>query len=101
MNVRAIVSDDGKTLTLEVRGKLDITLYKSFSDSYKDKIESVSKVVIDFNEVEYIDSSGLGMLLVLRERCGGDEGMIDIINTNPNVRKILQTTNFQQLFNIL
>lgn len=100
MNVEAIVSDDGKTLTIEVIGKLDITLYKKFSDSYKDKIESVSKVIIDFSNVEYIDSSGLGMLLVLRERCGGDEGLIDIVNPNLNVRRILETTNFQQLFNI-
>ncbi|MBF0467390.1 MAG: STAS domain-containing protein [Desulfamplus sp.] len=100
MKVQPIVSDDGKTLTLEVWGKLDITLYKSFNDSYKDKVASVSKVIIDFSEVEYVDSSGLGMLLVLRERCGGDEADIDIVNANTSVRKILETTNFQQLFTI-
>ncbi|MBF0573977.1 MAG: STAS domain-containing protein [Desulfamplus sp.] len=100
MNVEAIVSDDGKTLTIKVIGKLDITLYKKFSDSYKDKIDSVSKVLIDFSDVEYIDSSGLGMLLVLRERAGGEDGVVDILNPNPNVKRILETTNFQQLFDI-
>lgn len=100
MNIETLLSDDGKKLTLTVSGKMDVTLYKEFNDSYKDKIDLVSKVVLDFKDVEYVDSSGLGMLLVLRERSGGDAADIDIINVNPNVKKILETTNFQHLFNI-
>ncbi|MBF0204703.1 MAG: anti-sigma factor antagonist, partial [Desulfamplus sp.] len=34
MNVSSSLSDDGKILTIEVAGKLDITLYKGFSDAY-------------------------------------------------------------------
>jgi len=100
MNIETLLSDDGKKLTLTVLGKMDVTLYKEFNDSYKDKIGLVSKVVLNFKDVEYVDSSGLGMLLVLRERSGGDDADIDIINVNPNVKKILETTNFQHLFNI-
>ena len=100
MNIETLLSDDGKKLTLTVSGKMDVTLYKEFNDSYKDKIDLVSKVVLNFKDVEYVDSSGLGMLLVLRERSGGDSADIDIINVNPNVKKILETTNFQHLFNI-
>lgn len=100
MNIETVLSDDGKKLTLTVSGKMDVTLYKEFNDAYKDKIDLVSKVVLDFKDVEYVDSSGLGMLLVLRERSGGDAADIDIINVNPDVKKILETTNFQHMFNI-
>ncbi|MEA1967882.1 MAG: STAS domain-containing protein [Thermodesulfobacteriota bacterium] len=100
MNIETLLSDDGKKLTLTVSGKMDVTLYKEFNDSYKDKIDLVSKVALDFKDVEYVDSSGLGMLLVLRERSGGDAADIDIINVNPDVKKILETTNFQYLFNV-
>ena len=99
-HVERFISEDKKTLTIEIHGKLDITLYKEFSDSYVDNIGSVSRVIVDMGRVEYVDSSGLGMLLVLRERCGGDSSDIDIVNANSNVKKILETTNFQRLFNV-
>lgn len=100
MSVEAKMSDDGKTLTVKVSGRFDISLHRAFSDSYKDKIGSISNVIMDMADVEYIDSSGLGMMLVLRERIGGDDARIDIINVSPGVEKILKTTNYDRLFNI-
>ena len=100
MPVEAKMSDDGKTLTIKISGRFDISLHKTFSDSYKDKTDSVSVVIMDMADVEYIDSSGLGMMLVLRERIGGDAATIDIVNVSPGVEKILKTTNYDKLFNI-
>ena len=100
MPVEAKISDDGKTLTIKVSGRFDITLHKTFSDSYKDKIGSISNVILDMANVEYIDSSGLGMMLVLRERIGGDAARIDIVNVSPGVEKILKIINYDKLFNI-
>lgn len=100
MSVEAKMSDDGKSLTIKVSGRFDISLHRTFSDSYKDNIGSVSNVIMDMADVEYIDSSGLGMMLVLRERIGGDAATIDIVNVSPGVEKILKTTNYDKLFNI-
>jgi anti-anti-sigma factor len=100
MSVEAKMSDDAKTLTIKLSGRFDVSLHKSFSDSYKDKIGSISRVIVDMGNVEYIDSSGLGMMLVLRERIGGDDAKIDIVNVSPGIKKILETTNFDRLFNI-
>ncbi len=100
MSVETKISDDGKTLTIKVSGKLDITMYKTFSDSYKDKIGSVSKVILDMADVEHVDSSGLGMMLVLRERLSEDAQIIDIVNVSPSVAKIFKITNYDKLFNI-
>lgn len=47
-------------------GRFDITAYKDLVESYKDKLESVSKWILDMAEVEYVDSSALGMLLMMR-----------------------------------
>ncbi len=51
-------------------------------------------------DAEYMDSSALGMLLLLRERAGGDNAQIDIVNCNPGPEKILKAANFNRLFNI-
>ena len=47
---------------------------------------------------EYLDSSALGMLLMLRERAGGENADISIVNTSDGVKKIFETANFNKLF---
>ena len=98
MTIKSEVSGDGKILTISVNGRFDITTYKDFGEAYKDKLDSVSKCVVDMNDVEYLDSSALGMLLMLRERAGGDAGAIDIVNCTPGVKKIFETAKFEKLF---
>jgi anti-anti-sigma regulatory factor len=51
-------------------------------------------------ETTYLDRSALGMLLLLRDHAGGDTANIKIMNCNPDVKKILTISNFEQLFSI-
>ena len=100
MPIATQISEDGKMLTISISGRFDITTYKDFGESYKEKMDAVSKYIIDMAEVEYMDSSALGMLLMLRERSGGDSAAIDIVHCNSAVQKILETANFDRMFNI-
>ncbi|MBF0398430.1 MAG: STAS domain-containing protein [Desulfobacterales bacterium] len=100
MVIKSELSQDGKVLTLGIPDRFDISLFQSFTAAYKDKIESISKIVIDMSNTHYIDSSALGMLMLMRERAGGDTAKIDIVKSSPNVKKILVIANFQKLFNI-
>ena len=54
--------------------------------------------VINLGQTDYLDSSALGMLLLLREYAGGDKADIRILNCKPEVRTIFNVANFQQLF---
>ena len=56
--------------------------------------------VVDLNGATYLDSSALGMLLLLRDHAGSDKADIRLINCNPDVRKVLSVSNFEQLFAI-
>ena len=100
MAVKSQISEDGKTLTISVSGRFDITTFKEFGGAYKDKLDSVSKCVVDMAQVEHLDSSALGQLLMLRERAGSDSAAIDIVRCNPGVKNILRMANFNKLFNI-
>ena len=57
-------------------------------------------MVVDLKDATYLDSSALGMLLLLRDHAGGDNSNIRVINTNSDVRKILAISNFEKLFDI-
>lgn len=90
----------GNLLTIRVEGKFDIGQYESFNAAYQPHLRNISKVVVDLDKTTYLDSSALGMLLLLRERMGNNTESVKLINTNPDVRKILEIANFQQLFHM-
>jgi len=87
-------------LTVRVSERFDFSAYQAFRDTYEDLPVRPERFVVDFLDATYLDSSALGMLLLLRDYAGGDEASIEFINCNPDVRKILTISNFGQLFEI-
>lgn len=90
----------GDELTIRIKGRFDFSSHQEFRDSYEKAANSVEQYVIDMQDTTYLDSSALGMLLLLRDRAGGDNARIRIENCRPDVRKILTISNFEQLFRI-
>jgi len=56
--------------------------------------------ILDFSKVKYMNSSGLGMLLVLREYNGADEIPIKLVNCRNSIRSELDRACFHRLFTI-
>ena len=98
MSVITEISPDGQKLTISVKGRFDFAKHQEFRQSYEDK--ALAEVVVDLKEATYLDSSALGMLLLLRDHAGGDDSDIRVVNSNCDVRKILAISNFDKLFDI-
>jgi len=98
--INAHTSSDGSNLTIAVSGRFDFSSHKEFRDAYEAVSGAPSNYTVDMREASYLDSSALGMLLLLRDHAGGDSSEISIVNCNPDVRKILTISNFEQLFEI-
>ncbi len=98
MPLQAQTSDDGKTLTLVVEGRFDFGMYDDFRAAYAHS--SAAHYVIDLARAEYLDSSALGLLVLLREHAGGDDSSIEIINCTSDIRRILTIANFHRLFSV-
>ena len=52
------------------------------------------------SQTEYIDSSALGMLLLLREHAGSEQGSVHLKGCRNDVKDILKVSNFDKLFEI-
>ncbi len=91
----------GSRLTIEVEGRFDFGLHSEFRAAYADKVDSNSEVLVDLKAVEYVDSSALGMLLLLREYMGEESANITIAVSSGDVRSILEVSNFEKLFKII
>lgn len=100
MAISTTVSENGEKVTISIIGKFDFQLYDEFRSAYTETAGSVVNFEIDLSGTEYLDSSALGMLLLLREHAGGESSKIDITHASEEVGKVLEVANFGKLFNI-
>ncbi len=100
MNIQFI--ETGQVLTIKLKGDLDHHSADEVRGLIDDKIknEKLNKLVIDFKGLDFIDSSGIGFVIgrykVIRKR----NGVIDIVNANKKVRKILDMSGIGKIINI-
>ncbi|MFK5986648.1 MAG: STAS domain-containing protein [Pseudomonadota bacterium] len=91
-------SKNGNVVTISISGRFDFSSHKEFREAYSTTDGAASEYVVDMSATEYIDSSALGMLLLLREHAGSEQAKISIRGTRTEVKDILIVSNFDKLF---
>lgn len=91
---------NGSEVTIAINGRFNYSVHREFRDAYEKADGKSAHYVIDLRGTEYMDSSALGMLLLLREHAGGDRADVRIINASPAIQDILAIANFHRLFDI-
>ncbi len=94
-------SQDNKA-TIRLSGRFDFNDHRLFKSTYTQILQQdrISVLEVDLGEVIYIDSSALGMLLLLREHAQTAGKSVDLIRPNKTVQQILDIANFGKLFKI-
>lgn len=93
--IQAVEQHD--TVTLQITGRFDFRLIKEFQELLA---RTPRTWVIDFAEVDYVDSSALGMLLLLRERVGGDGQRVQLHSVRGQPRDVLLMAKFDRMFKL-
>lgn len=100
MSISSTVTGDGREATIRISGRFDFSQNQEFRSVLEGAGANVEKFVVDLRETDYVNSSALGMLLVLRDKVGGQKERVRIVNVNPDVKKISTIANFGQMFAI-
>ena len=88
---------DNNEILIEIDGRFDFHVHADFKEAYDD-LPSSARFIIDLAKTTFIDSSAMGMLLLLREYVEGDTEKIRIINCTDAVRNALSISNLDKLF---
>ncbi len=99
MSITSMESDSGQVVTIKLSGRFDFSTHQAFVQSYKSYPSGEKKFVVDLKDVEYLDSSALGMLLQLRDYAV-DTSSVSLVDGNDAVCEILRIANFDKLFDL-
>jgi anti-anti-sigma factor len=96
----SVTVTDGRAVIL-LQGRFDFNSHRDFREAVDKALESPgSTITVNLAGVEYLDSSALGMLLMLRDRAKGAAREVTLTGCRSTVKQILDIANFGKLFSM-
>jgi len=94
------VDEFGDVRTVRIAGNLDTQTAPVAQKQLIQLIDAgATKILVEFEDLNYISSSGLRMLLVAFKRLEGS-GQLRICNPNTMVREVFETSGFLEIFSV-
>jgi anti-sigma B factor antagonist len=92
------MNDSEGTILVTPEGDIEMMSMKPFKETMFDLGNNHDKhVVINFANVQYLDSSGMGVLLTLSKMLKAKDKNLRIINCSDRIRRILQLSSLQDI----
>lgn len=82
-------------------GDLDIVNSKSFKDEVLKLMEENQEILIDGEKLDYMDSTGLGVLISLYKKAKSTNSRLYLTNLKPNIYKLFDITGLNNVFEII
>lgn len=101
MNITINISNDKKVATIKINGRFDFSAHNEFRKSYKDVEISSGEYIVDLAGTEYLDSSALGMLLLLKEYADSQSSSVSLTGFNDEIKEILTIASFDKIFTLI
>jgi anti-sigma B factor antagonist len=80
-------------------GEIDIYTSPKIKEILFESLEEKnSNILIDGEKLDYIDSTGLGVLISILKKVRESENHIKIINLKSNIRKLFDITGLDKVF---
>jgi anti-sigma B factor antagonist len=91
----------GDTYTVDLNGEIDVYTSPKVKDAIGELIDKGHyNLVINLEKVRYIDSTGLGVLIGGLKRVREHGGTVNLVCTNPQIKKIFDITGLVKIFGI-
>jgi len=101
MNFTSRIEDRRATIGLD--GRFTFEAHAGFKACTREALESdaLDELVLDMEQVTYLDASSLGMILLLREAAEARQVAIVLHKPSPAVMNLLEVVRFERLFKIV
>jgi anti-sigma B factor antagonist len=101
MDLGLVVHEEGEWTVLVVSGEIDIATAPSLREKLHSLLaEGKRHLVIDLDEVTFLDSTALGVLVGVLKRARTEGGELRIVCNQPRVRKVFEITRLDSAFDL-
>jgi len=91
-NVMVVSFDQDNKINVTVSQKIKVEITKLISPH--------SKLVMNLEGIDYIDSTGFGMLLSILRTCKNSQSLLKLCNISPEVMELVKLLQLQTVFDI-
>ena len=89
----------GSSLTIGLEGRLDTGSAPQLEGVMKETLRGVTELILDFEQLEYISSAGLRVMLSAMKLMK-KQGTMVVRNVNETVMEVLEITGFADMLTI-
>ncbi len=95
------VDELGDVRAVRIAGNLDTQTAPVAQEQLMQLIDDgATKILVDFEDLNYISSSGLRMLLVAVKRLETTSGQLRVCNANKTVQEVFEVSGFANIFSV-
>lgn len=99
LNINKTFNNEKNLWEVKLMGEVDIYNANNLKENLNNLLqEKETDIELDCEELEYIDSTGLGVLIGILKKLKNIEKNIIISNPKPNMSKLLRITGLDQIF---
>ena len=91
---------DGESLVVRVYGELDTLTADQLLDAIKAWPEPVKECIVDLENCEFLDSSGIRALLLSMRHLDGGNGTMRLVRVKPHIDRVLRIAGLQEVVQI-
>ena len=94
MSTAEVVEASGDVVLVRLRGELDVSCAREVRTAIDEAIGTpgVARIELDMAGVEFIDSTGIGVLVGAMQRAKASDQEVEIIAVSRTVRRVLDMT---------
>ena len=101
MELGLVVRDQDGWAILTVSGEIDIATAPSLRERLHGLLaDDKHQLVVDLDDVGFLDSTALGVLVGVLKRARSQGGEVRIVCTQPRVRKVFEITRLDSAFDL-
>ena len=97
LNIEKTIED--KRLVIALAGRLDTSTAPQLETELKDCLDGVEALTLDFENLDYISSAGLRVLLSAQKTMNR-QGEMKVIHVNETISEIFEITGFTDVLTI-
>lgn len=97
MTIKPISSTEGE-LTLKIEGFFDCTEITEYDKFIEEKLNqyNFSCLVVDLENLEFIDSMGMGRLIILKKKMTKEDKKMKIIHVSDEIKSIFKIAELSE-----